>query len=118
MPLYPALMMLAAAALVAILDGDRRFTRWVGGIGSIGFLAGLGFFVFVMVAVPLEYGDGLNPISLLAAAVMSLCALYAIASLWRQNIPHAVASLAAAGRHHGHHINGRYPSRGPFSLGL
>lgn len=97
LPLYPPLMLLAAAALLAVVDGRLRFRGWPAALASLGFLAGLGVFVALMVAAPVRFGDGLHVPSLIGAATVVAASLAGVVALWRNLVPQAVAALAMAG---------------------
>lgn len=97
LPLYPPLMFLAAAALLGVLDGRQSWRGWPVWLATAGFLAGLAFFLTIMVVAPLRFGAGLHLASLIGALVMAAAAFLALVSLWRAEVPRAIVALAVAG---------------------
>jgi 4-amino-4-deoxy-L-arabinose transferase-like glycosyltransferase len=97
LPLYPALIMLCAAALLQLAEGARVFRGWPAWIGSIGF--GLFALVFagLMVAFPIVYGPGLHWPSLGGAAATLLASGLALYAFWRARPLPGTAALAMAG---------------------
>ncbi len=97
LPLYPALMLLAGAALVRITDGTLRFARWPAAIGTGFWALALAFFATIAIAAPIAYGNGPDPRAIAGGLAMIAAALFGAVSLWRQQIPRAVAGLTLAG---------------------
>jgi 4-amino-4-deoxy-L-arabinose transferase-like glycosyltransferase len=94
LPLYPALALLAAGALVDGGGGaEPRWARWI----ELG-VAGLWAFVTLLVAaalvvLPIRFGDGVSPAGIVGAAV--LIALMAALLYWRPGPLGAAGMLAA-----------------------
>ena len=93
LPLYPALMILAAGALVIL----PRLRGIGGAVGAFGFLIGTTFFSFIMLRGPVEFGDGYDWPSLLGLAILVATSALAVWALWGARIRTLIASLAAAG---------------------
>ncbi len=97
LPLYPALMILCAATLVQMLDNTRQFRGWQAWLGSGGFALGAALFAVLMVGFPILYGPGLEVLSLLGAAIVSLAAITALYCFWSARFLTGTAALALAG---------------------
>lgn len=97
LPLYPALMLLTGAALVALQNGRISFRGWLGALGSIGFVTGAALFAFVMGALPLWYGGGLDIPSVVGALILCAAAIAALVAAWKNRVPIVIAALAVAG---------------------
>lgn len=96
LPLYPALMLLAGAAMISLQEG-RRYSQWTAGIGTAGWLGGLAFFMGVAVMAPFLYGPGLHIPSILGAAVFGASGLIGLIAFWRHKIPQTIAALTLCG---------------------
>lgn len=99
LPVYPALMLFCGAALARIVDGDRKFNRWVGAFGTIGWTLALVFFAVVAVSLPVAYGpfELIHIPSILGATVFILAGLTGVIFLWRNSVRGGVAALAICG---------------------
>ena len=73
LPLYPALMLMAGAAITGLLDGERRPGLWAKGIGSVGWLLALAGFTAVAALLPHLYGSPTDELHL--GAVAGACAI-------------------------------------------
>jgi 4-amino-4-deoxy-L-arabinose transferase-like glycosyltransferase len=97
LPLYPALMLLAAVPLMRLIDGETRFRGAAAHIGAAGFALGTILFGALAIGAPLVFGEGLGLWSTLGGlALMGLAAAGAVA-LYRGRARLGVAALAAAG---------------------
>lgn len=97
LPLYPALMLLVGAALVAVHEHRMSFRSWLGALGSIGFLIATAFFTTAFIAGPIWYGEGLHIPSMVGALVLTTAAIFALIAAWSHRVPHAIAALTIAG---------------------
>lgn len=100
LPLYPALMLMAAAALVQIHDGHMRFTRWIGALGTIGWLLPLIFFASVTVVAPVLYNPDIEFIhlpSVFGAVAFTFTGLAGLVLLWLNAVRPAIAAMAICG---------------------
>ncbi|MEJ6387980.1 ArnT family glycosyltransferase [Gymnodinialimonas ulvae] len=97
LPLYPALMMLCAAALLSLVDGARVFRGWPAWIGSLGFGLFAILFAGLMVAFPIVYGPGLHWPSLSGAVITLLAGALALFAFWTARPLPGTAALTMAG---------------------
>lgn len=97
LPLYPALILLAATPVLAIADGTARFRGWAAYLGTAGFAVGTAIFMVMSIAGPITYGDGLHPLSTAGGAALGAAALLGVIWLYRGQAMRAVAALTAAG---------------------
>ncbi|MEX3016053.1 ArnT family glycosyltransferase [Gymnodinialimonas hymeniacidonis] len=97
LPLYPALMILCAGAVVQMLDGKRAFRGWPAWIGSAGFALGAVLMAGLMVAFPVVYGPGVDGLSVVGAAVTLAAAVAALVAFWRMKVLQGMGALALAG---------------------
>lgn len=97
LPLYPALMLLAGGALIAVIEQRQTLRTSLGGIGAVGLCIGTIFFASVMVAAPVWYGDGLHPASILGALVLCAATIMALFATWQNRGLLLLAALTVAG---------------------
>jgi 4-amino-4-deoxy-L-arabinose transferase-like glycosyltransferase len=97
LPTYPALILLAAGPLVAMIEGTRRFAGWPAHLGAGGFMLGTAFFAAIAVAAPIALGDGVNVVSIAGGVALTAAAVTGLVWLYRGNARRAIAALAGAG---------------------
>ncbi|WP_341862080.1 glycosyltransferase family 39 protein [Gymnodinialimonas sp. 57CJ19] len=97
LPLYPALALLVAAALIQVHDGRFALRRWIMGLGSLGWLIALTFFALVAILAPVRFGDGVNLVAIAGATAFTLAALVGLWHFWRGVIPKAAIALTISG---------------------
>ncbi len=97
LPLYPALMILCAGAVVQMLDGKRAFRGWPAWVGTAGFALGAVLMAGLMVALPIVYGPGINWLSVAGAFVTMAAATAALVAFWRMRVPLGICALALSG---------------------
>lgn len=98
LPLYPALTLLIAAALLAVRDGTYDLLSGRVARGTYVFWALIGLIMAGgFVAAPVMYGSGITPWALLAAAAAAFAAIAALRRAWkRQFLPAAAMALGGA----------------------
>jgi 4-amino-4-deoxy-L-arabinose transferase-like glycosyltransferase len=62
LPVYPALLLLAAVPLAKLIDGEIRFRGWAAHAGTVGFAIGTAVFAVLAIGAPIAYGDGIDPV--------------------------------------------------------
>lgn len=97
LPLYPALALLIAAALIRVHDGRFPLRRWIMGLGTVGWLIALTFFAVVAALAPIRFGEGVNLVAVAGAAGFTLAALAGLWLFWRGAIPKAIIALTISG---------------------
>ena len=97
LPLYPALMLLAAAALVGMAEGRARFAGWPARIGTLMWAPATAAFAALAIAAPILWGEGPDALSIAGALVLLAAAGTGAVWLWRGQVARAVAALALAG---------------------
>lgn len=97
LPLYPALALLIAAALIQVHDGRFPLRRWIIGLGAVGWLIALTFFAIVAALAPIRYGDGVNLVAIAGAASFTLAALVGLWQMWRGVVLRAINALTISG---------------------
>ncbi|MBY6200902.1 glycosyltransferase family 39 protein [Maritalea mobilis] len=97
LPTYPALMLLAAGPLVAMIDSTRRFAGWPAHLGAFGFTLGTVFFVAIAFGGPIAFGEGIDLLSVAGGVALGAAAVAGLIWLYRGQAKRALASLATAG---------------------
>ncbi|UWQ96908.1 glycosyltransferase family 39 protein [Rhodobacteraceae bacterium M385] len=97
LPLYPALALLIAAALIQVNDGRLPLRRWIIGLGAVGWLIALTFFAIVAALAPIRYGDGVNLFAIAGSAVFTVAALVGLWHMWRGVVLKAIIALTISG---------------------
>jgi 4-amino-4-deoxy-L-arabinose transferase-like glycosyltransferase len=93
LPLYPALALLAAAAVTRHVEGGR-WARWVGAAGTSLWLLATVLLAAALIVAPLRLGGGASAIGIVgAAAIAAPAAALAAALLYRRHV--SIAALAA-----------------------
>ncbi|MDG4647760.1 glycosyltransferase family 39 protein [Roseibacterium sp. SDUM158017] len=97
LPVYPALLLLAAIPLAAMLDGTARFRGWAAHVGAAGFALGTVAFAVVAIGAPIAFGDGLAVWPTLGGVALAALALYGTVAFYRDEAARGTAALALAG---------------------
>ncbi|WP_224814265.1 glycosyltransferase family 39 protein [Hasllibacter sp. MH4015] len=97
LPLYPALALLVAAALVRIHDGAERLGRWPLAVGLVPWGGALAFLSVVAIWGPVRFGDGLDIWATIGGVILCLSALAGAVFLWRREVVQALAALTLSG---------------------
>jgi 4-amino-4-deoxy-L-arabinose transferase-like glycosyltransferase len=97
LPLYPALMLLAAVPLLRLIDGETRFRGLAAHLGTAGLALGTLVFAAIAIGAPAAFGDGLALWPSLGGLALAGLAGWGAALLYRGRARSGVAALAAAG---------------------
>lgn len=97
LPVYPALMLLAAIPLIRMIDGAQRFRGWAAHIGTVGFALGTAVLAVIAIGAPIAYGDGIAFWPTLGGGALTLLAIGGLVALYRGRAALGTVSLAAAG---------------------
>jgi 4-amino-4-deoxy-L-arabinose transferase-like glycosyltransferase len=97
LPVYPALLLLAAVPLAKLIDGEIRFRGWAAHAGTVGFAIGTAVFAVLAIGAPIAYGDGIDLWSTIGGTVLTLLAIAGTVALYRGRAARGTAALAAAG---------------------
>jgi 4-amino-4-deoxy-L-arabinose transferase-like glycosyltransferase len=97
LPVYPALMLLAAVPLVSLIDGETRFRGWAAHAGAAGLAVGTTLLAVIAIGAPIAYGDGLSPVATLGGIALVGLALAGAVLFYRGQAGRGTAALATAG---------------------
>jgi 4-amino-4-deoxy-L-arabinose transferase-like glycosyltransferase len=97
LPVYPALLLLAAMPLARMVSGEARFRGWPAHLGAALLAIGTAIFAGLAAGAPVAYGTGWALGPTLGAAGLSALTLAGAVALYRGRAAGGVAALAAAG---------------------
>ncbi|MGP1359002.1 glycosyltransferase family 39 protein [Roseicyclus sp.] len=97
LPVYPALMLLAAVPLVRMLDGAQAFRGWAAHVGAAGFALGTLAFAVVAIGAPIAYGDGVALWPTLGGLALTGLAVAGAVAFYRGQAARGTAALALSG---------------------
>jgi 4-amino-4-deoxy-L-arabinose transferase-like glycosyltransferase len=97
LPVYPALMLLAAVPLVAMIEGSARFRGWAAHAGTVGFALGTAVFAVLAIGAPIAFGDGIAFWPTLGGLALTALAILGALAFYRGQAARGTAALAAAG---------------------
>lgn len=97
LPLYPALMLLAAIPLVRLIDGTDRFRGWAAHVGAAGFALGTAVFAILAIGPPIAYGNGIALWPTFGGVLLAALAASGVVAFYRGSAARGTAALAAAG---------------------
>jgi 4-amino-4-deoxy-L-arabinose transferase-like glycosyltransferase len=97
LPVFPALMLLAAMPVMRMIDGSERFRGWTAHLGTAGFALGMTVWTVIAIGVPVAFGPGLAVWPTLGGIALASLGIAGIVALYRGRAALGAAALAAAG---------------------